>query len=164
MFAHGYLLIHDGDETGGEEVLVNLPELQDNDIVLYELALLSFRKGQPDVCEQMLRRAIERNSANPLCYLGLVQLLTDTGRLTESVPILQFMIDNQLLAEQAIVFLGDVNLNLGNIDLAMDNYARALELPLAAKAAAERLIPLLRNDNRDEEAAFLFKKYLKGCC
>lgn len=163
-FAHGYLLIHDGDERGGEAVLENLPNARDNDIILYELALLNFRKGLPDVCEQLLRRAIEVNSANPLCYLGLVQLLTDTGRLTESLPVLQFMIDNQLLAEQAIIFLGDVNLNLGNIGPAMDAYARALELPLAAKVAAERLVPLLQKNNRDDEAAFLYKKYLKGCC
>ena len=163
-FAKGYLLIHDGKDQEGETVLANLPDAGDNDIVLYELALLNFRKGSPDVCEQMLRRAIETNSANPLCYLGLVQLLTDTGRLTESIPVLQFMIDNQLLTEQAVIFLGDVNLNLGKIDIAMDTYARALDLPAAAKAAAERLVPLLRENNRNEEAAFLFKKYLKGCC
>jgi tetratricopeptide (TPR) repeat protein len=164
MFAHGYLLIHDGDERGGEDILANLPNAQENDIVLYELALLNFKKGQPDVCEQMLQQAIEINGTNPLCRLGLAQLLTDTGRLTESLPVLQYMIDNQLLADQAIIFLGDVYLNLGTIGSAMDAYARALEFPHAAKAAAERLIPMLQESNRDEEAAFLFKKYLKGCC
>jgi tetratricopeptide (TPR) repeat protein len=163
-FAHGYLLIHDGDEREGEEVLASLPNARENDIVLYELALLNFRKGQTDGCERMLRRAIEVNAANPLCYLGLAQLLTDTGRLTESLPVLQFMIDNHLLADQAIIFLGDVYLNLGSIDAALDAYARALDLPQAAKAAAERLVPLLQENNRGEEAAFLFKKYLKGCC
>ena len=110
----------------------------------------------------MLRQAIGLNSANPLCYLGLVQLLTETGRLTESLPVLQFMIDHRLLVEQAMIFQGDVHQNLGNIDTAMDTYAQALELPLVAKAAAERLVPLLQKKNRIDDAAFLFKKYLKG--
>ena len=144
--------------------LQELLEKGANDILLYELALIAHGAGNCDGCEQLLRRAIASNADNPLCYLGLVQLLADSGRLTDALPVLDYMIDRGMLLEQAIIFSGDVYQKLGDDDQAIQGYSRALTYPGAAKAAAERLIPLLGKQGRMEEATFIGKKYLKGCC
>jgi len=39
-----------------------------------------------------------------------------------------------------------------------------IQLPALKKAAAERLVEILSTQGRDDEAAFLTKTYLKGCC
>ncbi|HEY6873481.1 MAG TPA: hypothetical protein VI298_12230 [Geobacteraceae bacterium] len=163
-FSRGYLLVHDGNEREGEKIFRDLLADGESDILLYEMALINFRDGHVDISEEQLRRAIAINDANPLCYLTLVQLLADSGRLTECIPLLNYMIDHQLLIEQAVVFLGDVYLNLKNEPQAMECYSKGLAYPSAAKAAAERLVTLLQKQERLEEAAFLAKRYLKGCC
>ncbi|RQW77092.1 MAG: hypothetical protein EHM51_02370 [Geobacter sp.] len=163
-FADAYLLVHDGEEKAGTAILEELLSEQDNDILLYELALISHRAGNAADCEAYFRRALTINGTNPLCCLGLVQLLADTGRLTECIPLLNSMIDREMLLEQAIIFLADVHQNLGNEEAAMGGYTKALAFPGAAKAAAERLVVLLQKQGRSEEAAYVAKKYLKGCC
>lgn len=163
-FARAYLLVHDGDEQGGFDIYRELLKEGENDILLYEVATLLFRNGNAAECEQLLRRAIALNDGNPLCHLSLVQLLADAGRFEETIPLLNSMIDRQLLPEQAVIFLGDVQQRIGNEGEAMANYSRALDYPAAAKAAAERLVPLLQNQGRGDEALFLAKRYLRGCC
>ena len=54
------------------------------------------------------------DSENPLCCLALVQLLTDTGRIAEALPVLHHMIEKDLLIEQSLLFLGDVHMALGS--------------------------------------------------
>ncbi len=163
-FAEGYLLIHDGDDQAGAKIFRELLKKEENDILLYEIALIAFREGNPAECEKLLRRALAVNDMNPLCCLGVVQLLVDTGRPAEAIPLLNYMVDRQLLLDQALIFLGDIHQLLGHSDEAKEVYGKALEHPGAAKAAAERLVPLLQKDGREEEAAYLFKRYLKGCC
>ena len=163
-FATGYLMVHGKDEEAGARILQDLLNEGENDILLYEIALIYYKAGNLPECERLLRRALDLNNENPLCCLSLVQLLTDTGRLEESLPILSHMIDKQLLIEQSLLFLGDVYRGLGNDDAAMESYAKALDFPNAAKAAAERLVPIFERLGRREDAAYLFKRYLKGCC
>jgi tetratricopeptide (TPR) repeat protein len=163
-FATGYLLVHGGEVAAGARILQDLLNSGENDILLYEIALTYFNAGDLIECERLLRKALDLNNDNPLCCLGLVQLLTDTGRLAESLPVLNHMIDKQLLTEQSLLFLGDVHQGLGNDDEAMTNYTKALTYPNASRAAAERLIPLFESHGRREDAAYLFKRYLKGCC
>ena len=164
QFATAYLMIHEGDRTAGATILQELLSREENDIFLYELALIAHGAGNSTQCEQLLRRANSRNPENPLSHLGLVQLLADTGRFAEALPVLHYMIDNRLLTEQATIFLGDIHQKLGNDAEAIESYSKALANPATAKTAAERLIPLLGKQDRSEEAAFLAKKYLKGCC
>lgn len=163
-FVRAYLLVHDGNDRDGFTIYQELLKEGENDILLYEVALLLFRNGNPPECERLLRRALALNDMNPLCCLGLVQLLTDAGRFEEAIPLLNYMIERQLLTEQAVIFLGDVQQRQGNEGEAMSSYTKALEYPAAAKAAAERLVPLLQNQGRGEEALYLAKRYLKGCC
>jgi tetratricopeptide (TPR) repeat protein len=163
-FAQGYLLVHEGKENEGGKIFQELLAREESDILLYEIALINYRNGHLTDSEQQLRRVIAINDANPLGHLALVQLLVDTGRLAECVPLLNRMIDRQLLVDQALMYLGDIYLNLGNEQEAMESYSKALTHPSAAKAAAERLVTLLQKQERLEEAAFLAKRYLKGCC
>jgi tetratricopeptide (TPR) repeat protein len=163
-FSSGYLLAHGGEEERGADIFRKMLNSGDNDILLYELALTRFKAGHLDECEDLLNRALTIDDENPLCCLGLVQLLTDTGRLAESLPLLNHMIEKQLLTEQAILFLGDVHLAIGDENKALDSYSQALLLPDAARSAAERLIPILERRGLRDDAAHLFKVYLKGCC
>jgi tetratricopeptide (TPR) repeat protein len=163
-FAHGYLLVHDGEETAGAAIFQELLKEKESDILLYEIALVNFRKGNIHEGEQLLRRALTVNDMNPLCYLTLVQVLTDTGRMTEAIPLLNIMVDRSLLVEQALIYLGDIYQRLGNDQEAMEYYSKALNFKQAAKPAAERLVTLLQKHGRPEEATFLVKQYLKGCC
>jgi tetratricopeptide (TPR) repeat protein len=164
QFARGYLLVHDGEERAGTVIFQELLSEDESDILLYELALIQYRNGNAAECETLLRRAIAVNDTNPLCYLGLVQLLADTGRFADTLQLLNYMIDHNYLIEQALIFLGDVYLKMGDEEKAMEGYTRAIGCPAAAKAAAERLVPLLQKLGRQDEAVFLVKKYLKGCC
>jgi len=162
-FAAGYLMVHGGEEEAGARILQDLLKEGENDILLYECALTYFKAGNLAECERLLRRAFDFNNENALSCLGLVQLLTDTGRLEESLPILGHMIDKHLLLEQSLLFLGDVHQGLGNDDAAMESYSKALTYPHASRAAAERLIPLFERHGRGEDAAHLAKRFLKGC-
>ncbi|KAF0218522.1 MAG: hypothetical protein FD174_2822 [Geobacteraceae bacterium] len=163
-FAYGYLLTHEGEEDAGLKVFTELLSEGENDILLYEIASINYRSGRLADCERLLRRAIELNGENALCYLGLVQLLIDAGRFSETIPLLNHMIDMGLLMEQAVVLRGDVYLLSGADDMAIESYSIALAIPKVARAAAEKLIPLMERQGRSEEAAYLFKQFLKGCC
>jgi hypothetical protein len=74
------------------------------------------------------------------------------------------MIEKRILADQAMVLLGDVYLLSGDDNKAIESYSSALAIPKIARAAAEKLIPLMESQGRSEEASYLFKKFLKGCC
>ena len=163
-FMSAYLMIHGGKETAGAGILQDMLKDQENDILLYELAVISYRTGDPSRCEDLLHQALAINDENPLCYLSLVQLLADTGRFEEAVPLLHHMVDRTILIEQALIFLGDIHQRMGNDDEAIAEFSKALSYPGVAKASAERLVPLLSKQGRLEDAAFVIKKYLKGCC
>jgi hypothetical protein len=74
------------------------------------------------------------------------------------------MIENALLANEALVMIGDVLALKGEDGSAIDHFAKLLENKPHQKIAAERLVPLLMQQGRESEAAFLAKQYLKGCC
>jgi len=163
-FASAYLLSH--TEKAGEALAImkELLSTDENDIILYETAILYFRGGEPAACEKLLKRALEINSANPLCYLGLSQLFIDSARYGEATVILGTMLEREILPDQALVMLGDVHTLQGNFDRAIEIFTAALNSPALKKVAAERLVNILATQGREEEAAYLAKTYLKGCC
>jgi len=164
-FAYSYVLVHDGDDANAALLLEELlSEDEKNDIYLYELALIEHRRGEFLNCEKLLRQAINLNASNSLCYLGLVQLLSDTARIHEAIPVLNHMIEHGLLSDQARLLLGDVYLLTGDDDKAIENWSQALSLPSVARGAAEKLVSLLEKHGRDEEVAYISKRYLKSCC
>lgn len=163
-FAYGYLLNRDGDSKSALKVFEELAADGENDILCYEMALLHYRDGNLAKCEELLQKALRLNGMNPLCYFGLVQLLCETGRTAEAVPLLDHMIRVQLLADQARLMLGDVYLLLEDEDLAMENFSKLVASPNLGREAAQRLIPLLERHGRQDDAVYLAKRFAHGCC
>jgi tetratricopeptide (TPR) repeat protein len=162
-FASGYLLANSGDNVTAHALFTELQGGGENDILLYEIALLRHREGDLATCEELLRRALVLNEANPLCHLALVHLLTETGRFEEAGIHLEAMIAREILPDQARMMLGDVHLEVGDESKAIATYSELLQSPFG-KEAAGKLIPLLKKCGRLEEAAYLYKRFKKGCC
>jgi tetratricopeptide (TPR) repeat protein len=163
-FACAFLSAHEGNDAESLRMYEALLARQENDIILYETALIHYRRESLPECERLLRRAIGLNHLNPLCHLSLVQLFIDTERFAEALRHLEYMIAQNLLPEQSLLLAGDVSEHMGDQSHAVDMFTQALALPAVARAAAERLIPLLEQQGRSAEAQYLFKKYCKGCC
>lgn len=163
-FAKAYLLAHSDDLKSALALYKELLSLGENDILLCEIALLEYRLGIPGRCESLLLRALTLDDGNPLVHLSLAQLYIDTRRFSESVPVLAGMMEREILHDQAMLMLGDVYAMMGRADEAIETYTRGLQLPALKKVSAERLVQVLTAQNRTEEAAYLFKTYLKGCC
>lgn len=163
-FAKAYLLAHSDELQSALILYKELLSQGENDILLCEVALLEYRLGMPARCEPLLQRAMTLNDGNPLVHLSLAQFYIDTRRLSEAVPVLTGMMEREVLHDQAMLMLGDVYAMMGNIDEAIGTYTRGLQLPALKKVSAERLVQVLTAQNRTEEAAYLFKTYLKGCC
>jgi len=163
-FASAYLLAHSEESGIALSKFRQLLSAADNDIILYETALLEYKEGRIDACESLLRRALKLNSDNPVCNLSLAQLFTETGRLEEAVVLLKSMMDRMLLFEQSLLMLADVYTINGDHESAITLLSSGIQMPALKKAAAERLVAILSTQGRDDEAAFLIKTYLKGCC
>ncbi|HTP66101.1 MAG TPA: hypothetical protein VMJ66_11980 [Geobacteraceae bacterium] len=163
-FAQGCLMSLGGRGEEALGVFAGLSAAGENDIIAYETALIFYRKGDLAGCEKALRRSIEINGMNPLGYFSLVQLMGETGRIAEALPFLQLMINNELLPDQARLLLGEAHILLGDEESAMDCYSGVLSSKGYAQEAAMKLIPLLEKRGRREDAAYLAKKFKKGCC
>ena len=163
-FALAYLLIHDGNDAGALPILQEMLLSSENDIVIYEVALIMYRAGRVHECEELLNRALKLNPGNAACYLALVHLKADARKFAEAIGVLTRMMGQGILADQGQYMLGELHDASGNQVAALEAWSQALEIPSVAKPAAERLIPLLTSQGREAEAKFLAKKYLKGCC
>jgi tetratricopeptide (TPR) repeat protein len=163
-FARGCILNMDGDADGALREFDELSRSGENDILDYEKAIIYYHKGDSRKCEELLKKALAFNGLNPLCHISLVQLYTEGGRGEEAVPVLERMISTDLIPDQARLMLGDVYLLLQDGKRAEDCFKQLLSAPGVARQAAERLIPLLEKQGRSEEAAYLAKKFAKGCC
>jgi len=163
-FAGGCLLNREGNEEGALKIFEELSAEKENDILDYEKAIIYYRNGNLENCEKLLRRSVELNALNPLSLVALVELLAETGRFVEAIPFLEHMINSDLIPDQARLLLGDVLILMEDETKAVETYSQVLTSPGFAKQAADKLIPLLKKQGRNEEAAFLAKKYMKGCC
>jgi tetratricopeptide (TPR) repeat protein len=163
-FARGCILNLEGNREGALRVFEELSADTENDILNYEKAIICFYMGDSEKCEQLLLKAIGLNPVNPLCHIGLVQLYTETGRGGEALQALERMISSDVVSEQARMMQGDVYTLLRDDSNAIESYSKLLTSPKYAREAAERIVPLLEKQGRTEEAAYLAKKYAKGCC
>jgi tetratricopeptide (TPR) repeat protein len=162
-FARGCLLNLEGNVDGALMLFEELSAEGENDILDYEKAIIYYHKGDSRKCEDLLKKALEFNGSNPLCYIGLVQLYTEIGRGKDALPVLERMISSDLVPDQARMMLGDVYLLLQDESKAVECFKQLLSSPGVARQAAERLIQLLEKQGRFEEAAYLAKKFAKGC-
>ncbi len=163
-FANGCLFKLEGDTGEALRIFEELSAHKDNDILSYEKAILYYENGDFERSEQLLIKAIGLNALNPLCNMGLVHLYGETGRVVEALQLLEQMVASDVLVEQATMMQGDLFAALQDESNAVECYSKLLAAPKFAKEAAERIIPILQKQGRDEEAKFLFKKYAKGCC
>ncbi len=164
-FAYGYIELHKGNLDAAFQAFTELTAIErENDILLYELGALTFRKGDVAEAERLFRASMEINPFNPLTRLGLAQLLMFTKRLDEALIELGLMVENGLLVNEAQVMIGDVWSLKGEDGAAIDHFAKLLDDASLQKVCAERLVSLLMNQGREIEAQFLAKRYLKGCC
>ncbi|HTY20606.1 MAG TPA: hypothetical protein VMC44_03140 [Geobacteraceae bacterium] len=163
-FARGCFLNLQGDAEGALMLFEEISKEVDNDILDYEKAIIYYHRGETGKCEQLLERGLELNGLNPLCHMGLVHLYTDNGRASEALPVLRRMIERGLIPEQARLMEGDLYVMLQDEARAVESYTGLLTSSGFAKEAAVRLIPLLEKQGRSEEAAYLAKKFAKGCC
>lgn len=163
-FASAYLLIHDGNDAKAFPILQEMLSSDENDIVLYEVALIMFRAGRIHESEGLLNRALSLNPANAMVYMALVQLLAGGGRHPEAITLVERMLELGIMADQALFMLGELHELTGNEPRAMELWSQALEVPSVARSAAERLIPILNRQGRTDDVKYLSKKYLKGCC
>ncbi len=163
-FARGCLLNLEGNGEQALRVFEELSAYTENDILNYEKAIIYFHNGDSGKCESLLIEAIGLNPSNPLCNIGLVQLYTEMGRGPEALQVLERMIANDVIPEQARLMQGDVYTLLQDEPNAVESYSKLLASPKYAREAAERLVPILERQGRSNEAAYLAKKYAKGCC
>ena len=163
-FASAYLAAHSGDPVKALEIFKELMSHEESDILMYETALLYFRGGDRGTCELLLKKALAVNDSNPVCCLSLAQLYTESERFDDAIALLNLMSERQILTEQALIMLADVHALKGDTGNAIDILGRTIEIPALKKASAERLVQLLAAEGRDDEASFVAKNYLKGCC
>jgi len=163
-FVKAYLLIHEGNDAAAFPILKEMLLSSENDIVIYELALIMYRGGRAHECEELLKRGLNVNPDNATLYLALIHLMSDFGRYGEAIEIATQMLQRDLLPDQAQYLLGELYQASGDDAAALEAWSKALQSKSMAKPAAERLVPLLASQGREAEAKFLAKQYLKGCC
>lgn len=163
-FASAYLLAHSDKNTEALNKFRELLSFGENDILLYEIALLEFKRGRVDVCETLLDKALKLNTDNPVCNLSLAQLYIDSARYDNAVTLLKSMIERNILYDQSLMSLADVYAIQTDYEKAIELLSNALQNPTLKKPSAERLVTILSAQGRNEEAQYLYKTYLKGCC
>jgi tetratricopeptide (TPR) repeat protein len=163
-FRQAYLLIHDGDDAKALPILQQMLVSDENDIVIYEVALIMYRSQRLHECETLLQRSLAINASNSASYLALVHLQAESGRFPEAIANVERMMELGILSDQTQFMLGELYEAAGDEALAFDAWSKSLEFPAVARSAAERLVPLLAAQGRSEEANYLIKRYLKGCC
>lgn len=163
-FASAFLLAQSNNITEALNMFRELLAVGENDILLYETALIEFKLGRVDICESLLNKALSINPDNPMCNLSLTQLYIDTGRYSNAVTLLKSMMTREILHDQSLILLADVYVIQSDNKAAIELLSNALSNPSLKKPAAERLVAILNKEGRDEEAQYLYKTYLKGCC
>lgn len=163
-FARAYRAIHDGDDRTALDLLERLCISQEDDIINCEIALIMYRAGRHDECEAFLDRSLQLNPANPLTNLTKVQFAVGAGRYAEAIATVERMQELDILTDQTHLMLGEIHAEAGDLPAAIENWSKALDHPSVARAAAEKLVPLLSGMGRTQDAQYLAKRYLKGCC
>ena len=123
-----------------------------------------YRLRRVHECEALLNRSLQIDPANSMSYLALVHLMAEARRFPEAIATVERMMELGVLADQGQFMLGELHELAGDEALALEAWSKSLELPGTARSAAERLVPLLSSQGREEEAKYLIKRYLKGCC
>ncbi len=162
-FAGAYIAAsrdHHGEALSGfDGCVATLPP----DIYHFEKGKVLHRLGRDREAEQHLRSAIQSNEGNSLAWVTLAMMLRETGKFAEAMATVDTMVAAHILPEQALLLRADILECTGHHESAINLYVELLASPLA-RAAAERLHTLLQEVGRHDDAAVIFKKYLKKSC
>ncbi len=151
---------HHGEALAGFE---GCADLLPPDIYHFETGKVLHRLGRDREAERHLRSAIQSNEANSLAWLTLALMLRETGNLTDAMTTVNTMVSASILPEQALLLRADILEVTGQHESAINQYVELLATPLA-RSAGERLYALLQEVGRHDDAAVIFKKYLKKSC
>lgn len=162
-FAYAYVAAsHDRHE----DALTRLEQCAgtvDQDIYCCEIGKVLHRLGKDLEAEQYLRKALHHNRSNTLIWLNLAMLMIDSGRMAECMQVLDTMIAEELMPEQAMLMRAEILEASGDLDGAINQYTPLLTTSYV-RPAAEKLYGALLAAGRQNDAAVIFKKYLGKCC
>ena len=161
-FAYAYVAASDDKHEEALSLFEKWDGDSHRDIYYCERGKILHRLGNDLEAEQHLRKAIKLNGLNSLAWLNLALLLIDAGRLDETMSVLDSMISENMMAEQAMLMRGEILELVGNLDEAVDQYSSLLTTPYA-RSAAEKLHDVLIKLDRHSDAALVFKQFLGKC-
>ncbi len=150
---------HNEALSGFEECSDSLPR----DIYCYEKGKLFHRLGNDCDAEGLFRSAIQLNASNSLAWLSLVLILTENNRFVDALNVIESMVSENIMPEQALLLRGDIFEATGDYEAAMNQYVELLQTSYA-RVAGEKLYGVLLERGRESDAAVIFKKYLKKSC
>lgn len=162
-FAYAYIAASQDKHEEALSRLEQCAETVSQDIQCCEVGKILHRLGKDSDAEKNLRKGIQLNRSNTLIWLNLALLLIDSGRLEESLQVIDTMIAENLMPEQAMLMRAELLEATGNLDGAITQYTSLLTTPLA-RSAAEKMHDVLLLTGRHNDAAVIFKKYLGKCC
>lgn len=149
-----------------EEALTRLTQTTgtvSQDIYYCETGKILHRIGKDLEAEQCLRKALDINRRNTLTWYNLALLLIDSSRLEECMQLLDTMIAEEIMPEQAMLMRAELLEATGDLEGAINQYTPLLSTPLA-RSAAEKMHGVLILSGRHNDAAIIFKKYVGKCC
>jgi len=161
-FAYAYVSASQDRHEEALALFEKWPGDSNRDIYYCERGKVLHRLGSDLEAEQHLRKAIQLNGLNSLAWLNLALLLIDGGRFEETMQVLDRMISEDMMAEQAMLMRGEILESAGNLDGAVDQYSSLLTTRYAS-SAAEKLHAVLIRSGRHADAALVFKQFLGKC-
>ena len=162
-FAYAYVAAsrdhHQEALSGFQNCFVTVP----HDIYWYEKGKILHRLGNDREAEQDLRKAIHLNGANSLAWFSLALVLREGLRFQDALTVVEAMVSNQIMPEQALLIRADICEMTGDHESAINQYVELLQTPYA-RGAAEKLYVVLQENGRQNDADVIFKKYMKKSC
>ena len=150
---------HNEALSGFENCIETIPP----DIYWYEKGKVLHRLGNDTESEQHLRKAIQLNCSNSLAWISLALLLRENNNFQDALTIIESMIAEHIMPEQALLLRADILEAVGDREGAVNQCLELLQTPYA-RAAAEKLYVNLMEIGRPDDATVIFKKYLNKSC
>jgi tetratricopeptide (TPR) repeat protein len=163
QFAYAYIAASRDEHyealSGFEKCYKTIPQ----DIYCYETGKVQHRLGNDSEAEKNLRSAVQLNRANSLAWLNLALMLLENGRFQDALTIIDTMVDERIMPEQALLMRAEIYEATGDHENAINLYVELLQTPYS-HAAAEKLYVVLMEVGRPNDAAVIFKKYMNKSC
>lgn len=162
-FAYAYIAASQDRNDEALRLFELQPGIEVQDIYCCEAGKVLHRMGRDREAEQSFMKGLQVNRFNTLIWLNLALLLIDAGRLDESMSVLDTMVAESMMPEQAMMMRGEILEATGNLEEAISQFSVLLATPFA-RTAAEKLHGVLLLSGRHADAATVFKQYLGKCC